>query len=530
MTVACPKCRAPLADGDAFCMKCGAARIQPPAGQRVPHFCSHFGSPLEEHTKFCAKCGAAVEEAGGSAAGRTPVQPPPPAPQAVPPPPAPPAPTPMATPPAASVASPRQAAPAPATAQAAGPNRVAARQGSPLLKIVAVILGIIAFIVVIGIGSCVYIGYRVEHKVKQFAEEVKKGGLVQNTNNTHYESRALAPCEYKDRAGFDEWTSAAASASIPLKAGLTLTDIWPDPKKQQQDIEILHTVQGVHSSAIEISSMRLDGKSPSYSRNLCIADMMKAREMETQFGPRVPQEMPGTTMFSLSRTEFDDLKAGRPSAVMYYDAYLGEGNTYRFSSEAKGTFSRIEPDDVPYAVIVNGERKDLPTLHIKGDLGKYSYEAWVLDDAHNPLILNMTRPKDKWHITYVKITFPVEKKIEQELAQNGRAEIYGIYFDFNSATLRPESNPVLKEISDALSHHPTWKIKIDGHTDNVGGDAYNQRLSERRAQSVVEALTQRYGIASDRMKPEGFGASRPKATNDTVEGRALNRRVELVRE
>lgn len=381
----------------------------------------------------------------------------------------------------------------------------------------------------IGIGSCFYIGYKVEHKVKQFADEVKNGP-VQNANNPKFESRPLAPCEFKNRIGFDDYTAAAASASIPLKAGMTLTDIWPDPKKQQQDVEILHTVQGVHSSTIEISSMRLDGKSIAYSRNLCLTDMMNAHELETQFGPRVPSEMPGTTMFSLSRAEFDDLKAGRPSAVMYYDAYLGDGNTYKFSPEAKGTFSRVEPGDVPYSVIVNGDRKDLPTLHIKGDLGKFSYEAWVLDDANNPLILNMVRPKDKWHITYVKITFPVEKKIEQELAQNGRAEIYGIYFDFNSATLRPESDPVLKEISDALKHNPAWKIKIDGHTDNVGGDAYNQRLSERRAQSVMEALTKRYGITADRMTPEGFGASRPKATNNTVEGRALNRRVELVRE
>jgi len=341
---------------------------------------------------------------------------------------------------------------------------------------VAVLLGIVALVVVVGIGSCVYIGYKVEHKVKQFAEEVKKGP-GQNVNNTKYETRPVTPCESKNRTRFDNYTAAAASASIPLKAGMTLTDIWPDPKKQQQDVEILHTVQGVYSSTIEISSMRLDGKSVSYSRTLCIADMINARELETQFGPNVPQRISGATMFSLSRAEFDDLKAGRPSPVMYYDAYVVDGNTYKFSPETKGTFSRIEPGDVPYSVIVNGERKDLSTLHIKGDLGKFSYEAWVLDDANNPLILNIIRPKDKWHITYVKITFPVEKKIEQELAQNGRAEIYGIYFDFNSATLRPESDPVLKEISDALKNNPSWKIKIDGHTDNVGGDAYKQRAT-----------------------------------------------------
>ncbi len=71
---------------------------------------------------------------------------------------------------------------------------------------------------------------------------------------------------------------------------------------------------------------------------------------------------------------------------------------------------------------------------------------------------------------------------------------------------------------------------IDGHTDNVGGNDYNLRLSERRSEAVKQALISEYGISADRMTPEGFGASRPKATNDTVEGRALNRRVELIRQ
>ena len=405
------------------------------------------------------------------------------------------------------------------------------KKGSPIVKIVAIVLGIIALIAAVGIGSCGYIGYRIERKVKHVAEDVKGGVKEGSTVDTSkYETRPLEPCEFKNRTGFDEFTAAAAAASIPLKAGMTLTDVWPDPKKQQQDIEILHTVQGVHSSTIEISSMRLDGKSVSYSRNLCITDMISGRELVTLFGPTSPQEIPGTTMFSLSKAEFDDLKAGRPAALRYFDAYLGKNNTYTFVGTYKGAFNRIEPNDVPYSIIVNGERKDLPTIHAKGALGTHEYEAWVLDEAANPLILNIVRPKDNWHITYLKITFPVEKKIEQELAQNGRAEIYGIYFDFNSATLRPESDPVLKEISEALRNNPKWKIKIDGHTDNVGGDAYNLRLSQRRAESVMHALTTKYGITADRMTPEGFGASRPKATNDTVEGRALNRRVELVRE
>jgi hypothetical protein len=81
--------------------------------------------------------------------------------------------------------------------------------------------------------------------------------------------------------------------------------------------------------------------------------MMNGRELETQFGPRIPQEMPGATMFSFSRAGFEDLKASRPASLMYYDAYLAKDNTYTFVGTYKGVFNRIEPNDVPYSVIAN---------------------------------------------------------------------------------------------------------------------------------------------------------------------------------
>ncbi|MGE5326119.1 MAG: OmpA family protein [Deltaproteobacteria bacterium] len=404
-------------------------------------------------------------------------------------------------------------------------------KSSPLLKIVAAVLAIIALFTVAVLGTCVYLGYRVKHKVTEMAKEIKEGrGQAGSGSAPKVETRPYAECEYKDRTGFDDFAAAAGKASIPLKAGLTLTNIWPDPKLANNDVEILITVAGIHSSTIEVSGMRLDGKSPPGGRTLCIADMLNAREYETGWGGDTPNTIAGATMFSLSKQEFEDLKAGRPAAFAFYDAHDAPNRRYTLAGYSKGALSRVESDDVPYSAIVNGDQKSLPTIHAKGDLSGNPFEAWVLDDPANPLVLKFVNTKNNWHITYVKITFPVEKKIEQELAQQGRAEIYGIYFDFNSATLRPESGPVLKEISEALKNNPSWKIKIDGHTDNIGGDAYNLQLSQRRAEAVKQALIKEYGITADRMTPEGFGASRPKATNATVEGRALNRRVELVRE
>jgi OOP family OmpA-OmpF porin len=127
------------------------------------------------------------------------------------------------------------------------------------------------------------------------------------------------------------------------------------------------------------------------------------------------------------------------------------------------------------------------------------------------------------------VTHPVNL-VEKQLTEQKRAVTYGIYFDFNKDTIKPESEPVLKEIVQAMTDNPGWKLTVEGHTDNIGGDAYNLDLSKRRAAAVKQALVTRYRIAPDRLSTNGFGSSSPVDTNDTLEGRARNRRVELTRE
>jgi len=101
-----------------------------------------------------------------------------------------------------------------------------------------------------------------------------------------------------------------------------------------------------------------------------------------------------------------------------------------------------------------------------------------------------------------------------------------VLFDFNKSTLQPDSDPVLQQILDLLKKNPTQKLEVQGHTDNVGGDAYNQTLSEARAKAIVTWLTQ-HGIAADRLTAKGFGKTKPIADNATDAGRAKNRRVEI---
>lgn len=102
----------------------------------------------------------------------------------------------------------------------------------------------------------------------------------------------------------------------------------------------------------------------------------------------------------------------------------------------------------------------------------------------------------------------------------------GITFDTGRANIKPNFNAVLDDIANVMIKYPETKIEVQGHTDNVGNNADNLRLSELRAQSVRSALSSR-GVSSSRITAIGFGESMPVASNDTTSGREANRRVEI---
>jgi len=119
--------------------------------------------------------------------------------------------------------------------------------------------------------------------------------------------------------------------------------------------------------------------------------------------------------------------------------------------------------------------------------------------------------------------------MEQALKTVRRLELYGIHFDFGKARIRPDTKSLITDIATTLKNNPAWTLSIQGHTDSIGKQGFNQALSEKRAVSVVDALINQHDISPDRLQAAGFGQSKPKADNDTLQGRALNRRVELVR-
>ena len=106
--------------------------------------------------------------------------------------------------------------------------------------------------------------------------------------------------------------------------------------------------------------------------------------------------------------------------------------------------------------------------------------------------------------------------------------LHGVTFDFDSARLTPNARTILRNVAERLAYHHKTEVEISGHTDSVGSRAYNQRLSERRAEAVRDYLIE-LGVDAERLTAVGFGPEQPIASNDTEEGREVNRRIEIKR-
>jgi outer membrane protein OmpA-like peptidoglycan-associated protein len=118
--------------------------------------------------------------------------------------------------------------------------------------------------------------------------------------------------------------------------------------------------------------------------------------------------------------------------------------------------------------------------------------------------------------------------LKSGLGDSGHVEVPGIFFDTAKSDIKPESGPAIDEIAKLLTNNPALKVGIVGHTDMVGDATANLKLSQARAQSVITELVSKHGIAAARLVAFGAGPWAPVATNKTDDGRAKNRRVELV--
>jgi len=500
-------------------------------------YCTKCGNQLAPGARFCPKCGAAVD---------TPPQP---------------------VAPAATVPPPQAYAPA--------------KKGSGL-SLLLIIVGVLGLIAVIGIGGVVYVGYKVKQKVTSVAEQVTHpapspgenkdvspakndnndvGALLGNLGNmlgggtddgdpveSISDKDPVTPCP---AAPFP----AQTAARIPLQAGTIVTHAWG---MKNGDVESRMSVASTDPASVSFSASTgeykdddgHDWKGSGSLHTVCNEDFASANTYATVTGTNQPKIVHGLTRLRLSDKSFQEVKSSGKTNLIYWDI-VSMGDAVKPDHEG-GLLTRVEPEDVAYPMIVNDERVNLPAIHLAGimdSIGKdprakknrpahTEADVYVIDDPLNPLVL-MLKLKDpvlhdsKFRIEVVKIEYKVAKPVnlvEKQLTEQKRAVTYGIYFDFNKDTIKPESEPVLKEIVQAMTDNPDWKLTVEGNTDNIGGDAYNLDLSKRRAAAVKETLVTRYHIAPDRLSTNGFGASHPIETNDTLEGRARNRRVELTRE
>jgi OOP family OmpA-OmpF porin len=242
--------------------------------------------------------------------------------------------------------------------------------------------------------------------------------------------------------------------------------------------------------------------------------------------PVFPSRMPGYSISDCVTKDFDafDFETGKKDKTRI------EGRrtklTYRVEDRSQ------EPS--PLAVVRNYENavKNVggtilfsdPRRWMNGKIVKDGKEIWVQAEKGNGLIWLTVVEKGGMAQDIVANADAFGK----DLKATGHAAVYGIYFDTGKAEVKPESQAALQEVAKLLAGDPGLKLFVVGHTDSVGQLEANLKLSQARAEAVVQALIKGHGVAANRLKAQGAGPIAPVATNRTEEGRAKNRRVELV--
>jgi outer membrane protein OmpA-like peptidoglycan-associated protein len=287
----------------------------------------------------------------------------------------------------------------------------------------------------------------------------------------------------------------------------------------------------------EITSVSADRVSLQYSstrglfshRDILIRDRRSARTYVLGYSSRMPRVIEGSTSLGLSSAVLSELRTnGRTRVTLVYSERLAR-------IDCNLTTTRV---DARIPVIIEDRILDVPTVQARVNCGSGNRTGTgtfvVANDVNNPVLIESTlqfsweqQPRTN-RVTRIVAGPGLQNEMRHALETLGTYDVYGLLFDFDSAELRPEAAQLVREIALMLQQNSNWTILIAGHTDSTGGVEHNQRLSERRADSVRQALISN-GVAANRLQSVGHGMSRPKADNATIAGRAINRRVEFRR-
>ena len=239
----------------------------------------------------------------------------------------------------------------------------------------------------------------------------------------------------------------------------------------------------------------------------------------------------GRTPVALYRNYKEEF--GRLGIDTLYEKGAGQpgwfGPTFNDVAAASGVSQILAYDETEERLLVGRSKDTNPTYYV---VFVTAYKDGVIPDRLRGKIekgralaqLVVVTPQEVEN----RMTFVNADDMKQALRDSGRVALYGVYFDSDKDVVRAESKPTLGEIAKLMKNEPTLRLHVVGHTDNQGNPAYNVDLSQRRASSVARTLTSSYGIGAKRMDSFGCGQYSPAAANGTEDGRAKNRRVELV--
>jgi outer membrane protein OmpA-like peptidoglycan-associated protein len=350
--------------------------------------------------------------------------------------------------------------------------------------------------------------------------------------------------EADDPAATDRIMVNSGAVAPTMAEGYTAVSIRPDNLPQPLVIEFEPT--GITVQAALLQLYLDDFQAPVMGTRFSVAlDGQPAPDLANTIN-RLNQTGPIGKLITIKLLpEYLGLLADGKLAVFVDDPITNVGDGFAFD------FARllINPKGFTYSGTIRGIVVDVANGQplegtlvsaanvqnaVTGTDGKFEFKEVpaglaVLTGSH-PDYVTGSEQRDLSAGEVVEIMLRLERVKHQDLARRleteGKIDLYGIYFDTDKATLRPESAQVLEQVLTMLKDQPELRIAIAGHTDSEGSDRHNLDLSQRRAQAVVKWLTDN-GIAVTRLEAHGHGESQPVADNGSAAGRALNRRVEL---
>ncbi len=318
---------------------------------------------------------------------------------------------------------------------------------------------------------------------------------------------------------------ASAQVVLPLHVGAQMTTAFSN--SFGSDAESTLTLTQMNSSVVGVDYSSTRGLV--VHRNIRMIDHENARTYVLGYAPTMPVVIPNTTSVGISAASLIELRTtGQTALSLIYDANL---------SKLDGVLTLVAKD-IKAPLLIEDRLIQVPVVHATGTFGaggrRGTGDFYFIDDKNNPWMLEDTirfswedQPRAE-RITRITAGKSMESAMEQTLKTLRSYDLYGIHFDFDKATIRPDTASLIAGIAVGLKHNPTWRLQINGHTDSIGDADYNLKLSAERAAAVKDAVVKQ-GIAASRLQTAGLGQTMPKGDNDTLAGRSLNRRVELVR-